>query len=221
MGITKFVLKRPVTTIMALLCLVVFGISSVFSATLEQMPDTDQPMLIISANYSGAGPEDMDELVTKPIEDQVSTLEGVKSMSSTSSDGRTMVMLEYDYDTDMDEAYDDLSKSLDSIRGLPDDVEPSVMEMNNNASASIMLSISHSSEEDLYDYVDQTVVPELEKLSSVAEVAAMGGSSEYVKIELQSDMMKQYQVTMSDIASAMGSANLAYPSGDAVAGIRN
>lgn len=218
MGITKFVLKRPVTTIMALLCLVVFGISSVFSATLEQMPDTDQPMLIISANYSGAGPEDMDELVTKPIEDQVSTLEGVKSMSSTSSDGRTMVMLEYDYDTDMDEAYDDLSKSLDSIRGLPDDVEPSVMEMNNNASASIMLSISHSSEEDLYDYVDQTVVPELEKLSSVAEVAAMGGSSEYVKIELLSDLMKQYQVTMSDIASAMGSANLAYPSGDAVAG---
>lgn len=55
MGITKFVLKRPVTTIMALLCLVVFGISSVFSATLEQMPDTDQPMLIVMANYSGAG----------------------------------------------------------------------------------------------------------------------------------------------------------------------
>lgn len=106
----------------------------------------------------------MDELVTKPIEDQVSTLEGVKSMSSSSSDGRSMVMLEYDYDTDMDEAYDDLKKSLDGMRGLPDDVEPSVMEMNNNASAGIMLSISHSTEEDLYDYVDQTVVPEFEQL---------------------------------------------------------
>lgn len=218
MGMTKFVLKRPVTTIMALLCLVVFGISSVFSATLEQMPDTDQPMLIVMASYSGAGPEDVDELVTKPIEDQVSTLEGVKSMSSSSSEGRSMVMLEYDYDTDMDEAYNDLTKSLNSIRGLPDDVEPSVMEMNNNASASIMLSISHSSEEDLYDYVDQTIVPEFEQLGSIAEVEAMGGSSEYIKIELQSDWMKQYQVTMSDIKSAMGSANLAYPSGNAVAG---
>ena len=76
MGITRFVLKRPVTTIMALLCLLVFEISSVFSATLEQMPDTDQPMLIIMATYSGAGPEDIDELVTQPIEDEVSTLEG-------------------------------------------------------------------------------------------------------------------------------------------------
>lgn len=218
MGITKFVLKRPVTTIMTLLCLIVFGISSVFSATLEQMPDTDQPMLIVSALYSGAGPEDMDELVTKPIEDNVSTLEGVKSMSSTSSDGRSMVMLEYDYETDMDEAYDDLKKSLDSIRDLPDDVEPSVMEMNNNAGASIMLSISHSTEEDLYDYVDQVIVPEFEQLGSVAEVEAMGGSSEYIRIELQSDMMKQYQVTVSDIKTAMSSANLAYPSGSAVAG---
>ena len=82
MGITKFVLKRPVTVFMALLCLIVFGISSVFSADLEQMPDTDQPMMIVMASYSGAGPEDMDELVTQPIEDQVSTLEGVKSMTS-------------------------------------------------------------------------------------------------------------------------------------------
>ena len=72
MGLTRYVLKRPVTTILALLCILVFGISSVFSATLEQMPDTDQPMLIIRASYQGATPEDMDELVTKPIEDQVS-----------------------------------------------------------------------------------------------------------------------------------------------------
>lgn len=218
MGITRFVLKRPVTVIMALLCLIVFGISSVFNATLEQMPDTDQPMLIIMASYSGAGPEDMDELVTQPIEDQVSTLEGVEGMTSSTSEGRSMIMLEYGYDTDIDEAYDELSKSLDRIRDLPDDVEPSIMQMNNNASASMMLSIANGSQENLYDYVDQTIVPELERLSTVAEVETMGGSSEYIKIELQSDLMKQYQVTMSDITSAMGSANLTYPSGDAVSG---
>ena len=59
MGVTKYILKHPVTTVMALLCLVVFGISSVFSAKLEQMPDMETPMLIIMANYSGAGPEDI------------------------------------------------------------------------------------------------------------------------------------------------------------------
>lgn len=218
MGITRFVLKRPVTVLMALLCLIVFGISSVFNATLEQMPDMDQPMMIIMENYSGASPEDMDELVTQLIEDQVSTLEGVKSMSSTTSEGRSMIMLEYDYDTDMDEAYSDLTKSLNSIRDLPDDVEPTVMEMNNNAQASMMLTIANPSQENLYDYVDQKIVPELEKLSTVAEVSTMGGSSEYIKIELMSDMMDQYNVSISDIKSAMSAANLSYPSGSAESG---
>lgn len=218
MGITRFVLKRPVTVFMALLCLIVFGISSVFNADLEQMPDTDQPMMIVMASYSGTSPEDMDELVTKPIEDQVSTLEGVKSMTSNTSEGRTNIMLEYDYGTDMDEAYENLKQGLDRIRGLPEDVEPSVMRMNNNASANIMLSVSHSSQENLYDYVDQVVTPEFERLATVAEVETMGGSSEYIRAELQPEMMEQYHVTINDITSAMNGASLSYPSGDAVAG---
>ena len=218
MGITRLVLKRPVTVFMALLCLIVFGISSVFNADLEQMPDTDQPMMIVMANYSGTSPEDMDELVTKPIEDQVSTLEGVKSMTSNTSEGRSMIMLEYEYETDMDEAYENLKQGLDRIRSLPDDVEPSVMRMNNNANANIMLSVAHHSQENLYDYVDQVVVPEFERLTTVAEVETMGGSSEYIRVELMSDRMEQYQVTMNNITSAMSNANLSYPSGDAVSG---
>ena len=219
MGLTRFVLKRPVTTVMVLLCLLVFGISSVFSATLEQMPDTDTPMLIIMARYSGAGPEDIAELITEPIEDEVSTLEGVKSMSSRSRDGSAMIMLEYDYGYDMDDAYNEVTKVLDRLdRQLPDDVDPSVMEMNNNASATMMISISHKTQADLYDYVDQTIVPEIEKLTSVAQVDSMGGSSEYIRIELQSEKMKQYNVTMNNIQTAMSTADLSYPSGSAVSG---
>lgn len=215
MGLTRYVLKRPVTTILALLCILVFGISSVFNATLEQMPDTDQPMLIVRASYSGAAPEDMDELVTKPIEDQVSQLEGVKSMSSTSNEGNAMIMLEYDYDADMDEAYNELTRSLNSIRGLPEDCSTSVMEMNMNGGDDIMLSISHDTQEDLYDYVDQNVTPVFEQLSTVAQVESRGGSSEYIKVELDPVKMKQYKVTMNQITSAMASADLSYPSGDA------
>ena len=215
MGLTRYVLKRPVTTILALLCILVFGISSVFSATLEQIPDTDQPMLIVRASYQGATPEDMDELVTKPIEDQVSRLEGVKSMSSTSNEGNAMIMLEYDYDADMDDAYNELTRSLNSMRGLPDDCTTSVMEMNMNGGNDIMLSISHDTQEDLYDYVDQNITPVFEQLSTVAQVESMGGSSEYVKVELDPVKMKQYKVTVNQITSAMAAADLSYPSGDA------
>ena len=219
MGITKYVLKHPITTIMGLLCLIVFGISSIFSAKLEQMPDMETPMMIIMASYSGAGPEDICELVTEPIEDSVGTLEGVKSITSRSNEGRAQVMLEYEYGTDMEEAYDELKKKLDNIqRSLPDDVEPSVMEMNMNAGTSMMLSISHDTETNLYDYVDQKVVLELERIPSVTNVETMGGSSKYVRIELQSEKMAQYHVTMSQVVSAISEANLAQPSGEAVAG---
>ena len=218
MFFTKYVLKRPVTVVMALLCLIVFGISSIFSAKLEQMPDTNTPMLIVMARYSGTNPEDMDKLVTQLIEDEVSTLEGVETMSSTSSEGSSMVMLEYDYDQDMDEAYDDLKKAVDNIRDLPDDCETSIMEMNNNSSETMMMSVSNPSQSSLYDYVDQKVVPELEKLSTVAEVSVRGGSSEYIKVELKSDMMAQYGVTVSDIKSAMSAADSTIPSGDVYSG---
>lgn len=219
MGVTKYILKHPVTTVMALLCLVVFGISSVFSAKLEQMPDMETPMLIIMANYSGAGPEDISELVTEPIEDAIGTMEGVDTISSTSSDGRSMVMLQYDYGTDMDEAYDNLKQKLDNIqRELPDDVEPSVMSMNSNQGDSMMLSIAHKTQTNLYDYVDQKIVPELERISSIANIETRGGSSKYVSIELQSEKMDQYNLTMQDVASAISDANVASPSGEADAG---
>ena len=219
MGVTKYILKHPVTTVMALLCLVVFGISSVFSAKLEQMPDMETPMLIIMANYSGAGPEDISELVTEPIEEAIGTMEGVDTISSTSSDGRSMIMLQYDYGTDMDEAYDNLKQKLDNIqRALPDDVEPSVMSMNSNQGDSMMLSIAHKTQTNLYDYVDQKIVPELERISSIANIETRGGSSKYVSIELQSEKMDQYNLTMQDVASAISDANVASPSGEADAG---
>ncbi len=218
MGFTRLVLKRPVTVVMVLLCLLVFGISSVLTAKIEQMPDTDQPMLQVSANYSGASPEDMDELVTQLIEDACSTLEGVESMTSTTSEGRSMIMLEYSYEQDMDEAYDDLKKAVDNIRNLPDDVDPNIREMGQNAQSNMMLTVYKPDQESLYDYVDQTIIPEIERLSTVAEVDMRGGSSTYVRVELNSDLMAQYGVTMNNITSAMDAADLTYPSGSVISG---
>lgn len=214
-GITKFVLKRPVTAVLSLLCLVVFGYISVRSATLELTPEMNMPMMVIMAQYEGANPEDVCELVTKEIEDAVSTLSGLKSISSNSSDGSAVVMLEYEYGTDMDEAYNDLQKEMDAItRNLPDDVDtPTVMEMDMNASEVMSLSITNTNEDNLYDYVENTIVPELERISSVAEVESRGGNEEYIKIELIPEKMAQYGVTMSSIASDIAAADVTYPAG--------
>ena len=86
MGITKSVLKRPITTVLAVLCLLVFGLSSVFSSKMELTPEMNFPMMMITAVYAGASPDDVNELVTKPIEESVGTLSGVKNIQSMSQE---------------------------------------------------------------------------------------------------------------------------------------
>ena len=99
MGLTKLVLKRPVSTVLAILCLIVFGLSSVMKSPLELMPDMNMSMMIVMTVYPGASPDDVNELVTKPIEDRASTLSGLDTISSQSRENTSIVMLKYDYGT--------------------------------------------------------------------------------------------------------------------------
>ncbi len=221
MGITRFVLKRPVTAILSIVCLIVFGYQSLTGMSMELTPDMDMSMMILFTSYSGASPDDVNELITKPLEDAVSTLSGLDSISSTSSEGSSMIMLEYEYGTDMNEAYDDLKKQVDLVSNteLPDDAgTPTIMEMNSNSGADISLVIDNAAKQNLYNYVNNEIVPEFEKLSDVAEVAVSGGAEEYIRIELVEEKVKQYGVSMASIASDIGSANLSYPAGSTKVG---
>ena len=220
MGITKAVLKRPVTTLLGVLCLVFFGLMSVFSAKLELTPEINMPMLVITTVYGGAGPEDIDELITKPIENEVNTLSGIDTMMSQSSDNLSMVMLQYEYGTDMDNAYSDLRKKLDLVKSsFPEDAaEPNILEMDVNAVASIYLSVNNKAVNDVYNYVDKQLVPELEKLSSVASVDVSGGSKDYVSVELIPEKLSQYHLDIGTVAQIVGAASYTMPSGDTSVG---
>lgn len=220
MGLTKFVLKRPVTTVLAILCLIVFGLSSVFKSPLELMPDMNMSMIIVMTVYPGASPDDVSELVTKPIEDGASTLSGLDTISSSSSENMSLIMLLYDYGTDMNDAYDDLKKQIDLVKSqLPEDVEePVIAELNTNLKANMTLSVSHGEDEDLYNYVNNTLVPEFEKLSTVAEVSLTGGVQNHIKVQLMPEKLKQYGVTMSSIANDIAGADITYPAGDTLVG---
>lgn len=218
MGLTKAVLKRPVTTILAVLCLIVFGISAMLSAKMELTPEMNMPMMVVSAVYAGASPEDVTELVTKPIEDEVGTLNGIKSTTSMSAENMSLVLLEYEYGTDMDKAYSDLKKKMDNI-SLPDDVEvPTIMEFNFNESASMMLSVNNSSTDNLYNYVNNELAPELEKISSVASVDISGGQEQYIQVEVIPEKLDQYHLTMNSLVTALASSSLSYPAGSASVG---
>ena len=202
MGLTKQVLRRPVTTVLVVLCLIVFGLSSVFSSKLELTPEMEMPMLIVNAVYPGASPEDVEELVTKPIEDEISTLTGIDTITSMSSENMGMVLLQYEYGKDMDKAYDDLKKKLDGlVNEFPEDVQtPTIIEMDINDTAAITLAVNNEQADNLYNYVDSRIVPEFEKLSSVASVDVSGGQEEYIKVELIPEKLAQYHLNMNTIA---------------------
>ncbi len=220
MNLTKTVLRRPVTTLMVILCLIVFGLTSVLSSKLELIPPMDMPMLIVFTMYPGASPDDVDELVSQTIEDETGTLSGIKGVTSVSNENYSIVLLEYEYGIDTNDAYDDLKKKMDTIQAqLPDDVqEPVIMEMNINDMASITFAVNNDSQDNLYNYVNDTIVPEFETLSSVASVDISGGQEEYIRIELLSEKLSQYHLSMNSIASAIESADFTFPVGDTQVG---
>ena len=124
MGLTKSVLKRPVTTVLVILCLIVFGLQSIFSAKLELMPSMDMPVLIVATIYPGASPEDVNDLVTTEIEDSIGSLSGIDTVQSRSMENMSLIIIQYDYGKDIDDAYDDLKKKVDLLESqLPDDCE--------------------------------------------------------------------------------------------------
>lgn len=122
--LTRLVLKRPVSTLLAVLALFVFGFSSLMGLRLELMPDMEMPMKIVYTVYPGADSESVDDLVTSIIEDKAGSLSGVKSITSRSMENVSMVLLQYDYDQNVNDAYLDLRAALDQVKGdLPDDAQ--------------------------------------------------------------------------------------------------
>ncbi len=215
MSLTKFVLRRPVTAVLCVLCLLVFGINALTSSKMELTPEMNMPMMVVSTVYVGASPEDIDELITKPIEEEVGQLSGISSVDSVSSENSSIVLLQYDYGTDMDNAYSDLRKRIDGLKdSLPEDAsEPTIMEFDINSTPSLMLAVNEPSVSNLYNYVNDTIIPELEKLSTVASISISGGQGEYVRVQLIPEKLSQYHLSISSVASAVSSASFTLPIG--------
>ena len=215
-NITKFAVRRPVTVVLCLITIAYFGIQSLLGTKLELTPEMELPMLVIGTVYAGASPEDVNDLITQKQEDAISSLDSVDTVQSFSQENVAVVLVQYDYGTNMDTAYIDLKKAIDGIRSeLPDDIEePTIMELDMNARAVVTLAVGGSVDGNLYTYVNDKVVPEFEKLSSVGEVSIAGGQEAYTRIELIPEKLEQYHLNLSAVAQIVGAADFTIPAGD-------
>ena len=215
MSLTKFSLQRPVTTLLVVLALAVFGISSLLGLRLELMPDMDMPVMMVMTIYPGADPESVEELVSSEIEGKVGALSGVDSVTTYSQENSSMVLLQYDYSVDTNDAYLDLRAALDSVeRSLPDDCQsPIVMKMDINSMPSMMYSLSTTDGSDVLSLANDEIVPELKAVSSVASVEVSGGRENYIQVKLDEEAMNQYGLTMSSIAQYIATTDFTVPIG--------
>lgn len=214
-SLTKLALKRPVSALLIVLALVVFGISSVLGFKLELTPDMEMPMLFVMTIYQGGDPETTEELVTKVIEDTGKTLSGVDSIDSYTNANYSMVMFTYDYGTDTDEAYSDLRSALDTAAlQLPDDAQdPVIVEMNMDAMDVMTLSVTSTADVDVLAFVEEEIEPELDRISDIADITISGGESQYISVTLHKDKLQQYGVTMSSIATYISTTDFTIPVG--------
>lgn len=215
MNLTKLAMRRPVSTALVVLALVVFGVSSIAGFRLELTPDMELPMLLVYTIYPGADPESVEELVTKEIEAAGSEQSGVSTYTSQSAENMSMVMFQYEYGTDLDDAYMDLRTALDTTRAvMPEDVnEPIIIEMSMDEMETMDISVTAVGDSDVLSYVNDTMVPELETISGVADVSVSGGRENYIRVQLNSQLMKQYGVTMSGIAQTIATMDFTVPAG--------
>lgn len=217
---TELVLKRPVSTFLAIISLIFFGLIAVKSSKLELMPEMEMPMMILTTSYPGASPEDIDELVTKPIEDGVSVLSNVKEVKSHSSENISVVIIRYNYGTNMDEAYNEIRKKVDNIKAtLPEDAsDPSFVSMDLNQQPSMYLAINNPYKDDIYNYVQNDIKPELEKLSSIASIDMSGGKAKYITVETDPEKLTQYGLSIKNVADTIKASDFTYPAGTVLYG---
>ncbi len=218
MSVIKTFVKRPVTTTMVILIFVSFGILSLFNLNLDMYPDMDIPVAIVSTNYSGAASEEMENLVTKPLEGVLGTVPGVSSISSTSSNGSSIVVLEFDDGVDIDQAALDMREKVDLIKGfLPDDAsDPMVMKIDINAltgSTSIGIKGKNISLVELENIVEDKVLNRLERQEGVASISSTGGSSEEIKIQINEEKLRGYGISEGQLVQILYSENINTPTG--------
>lgn len=219
--LSKIAIKRPVTTVMITLMILICGYLGYSNLELALMPSTDFPMAMVMTSYSDAGPEEIQTLVTEPIEDAFASVSGVESITSRSMSGMSMVMVEFSDDTDLDFATIDLQEAVDKIENrLPDNAsDPTVMTMDMDAvSIEIGVTSTRYDLEALYTLVEDELVPSFERINGISSVTASGGTESEIIITVDPYLLASYGLTTSSLSQALAAENVNLPSGSMMRG---
>ena len=183
--------KKPFTTFVAVIIVLMLAAVSLTKMTTDLLPTISTPYLVLVTTYPGASPEKVEQEITQPMENTLGTVNGVKNVTSTSAENYSMVMLEFEEDTDMDSALVKVNSALDEVESsLPDLAgTPSVMEISMDMMATMYVAADRSDMDvyELTDYVNDTLSPYFQRQSGVASVSTLGLVEQMVEVRLDQD----------------------------------
>lgn len=224
MDIIKTAVKRRVTVIMLFLCITVLGLVSFRGLGVDLMPDMEMPIAMVMTTYQGAGSEEVENMVTKPVESALAAVEGIDTLYSISSTGTSVVMVQYNWDMDLDSALNELREQASMVGAmLPDGVDtPLVMKMNMNQMPIMVVAVSGSGTlADLKETVDNDIEPMIERQAGVASVDVGGGYTETIDVVVSPQTLENYNLTLSSIVQSIAANNVNMAAGQVVDGGKN
>ena len=217
MNLPSLAIKRPVTTFMVFLLVLVMGVVSISRINVELLPQMTFPVATVVTSYEGVGPQEMENLVTRPLEGVLATVANIEQITTYSASGQSVAVLEFNWGTDMDFALLEVREKIDLIKGyLPDGVEDPLVFKFDLSSMLPVISLALSGETDLASLkkiADEEIKPALERLDGVASVNVAGGLVPLVKIEVDPVKLHAYGLTLQHITQLLQAENLNLPGG--------
>lgn len=211
MKISDFSIKRPVFTIVTMALVLILGAVSLLKIPITLIPDLNPPIGVVVTNYPGASPTEVNEKVTKPLEEVLATLPGIKKIQSTSQESANLIVLEFDWSSNMDELQYEVLQRLDLIE-LPDGVgKPSFLKFDPSQFPIIQLALEAESDEVDVRTIAEELEQELKRTEGVASVTVSGKIIEEVRIELDSKALEEQGLTQSDIVQLVQASNVSLP----------
>lgn len=217
MKITQTAIKRGVTFVMIYVIAVGFGLFSLARLNLDLYPELEFPLIAIVTQYTGVGPYDIETVVTRPIEETVASVKNVKKVSSTSSQGLSMIMLEFEWGTNIDQAKIDVRENMDFVREvLPDDVtEPLIFSFDPSNQPILYMTVVSNlhGQAELRRISERDIEPRIERIPGVAAAFTIGGMRREMNVLADPAKLKATGLSIQQISSALQMNNQQVPSG--------
>ncbi|MFQ3252329.1 MAG: hydrophobe/amphiphile efflux-1 (HAE1) family protein [Loktanella salsilacus] len=212
MNMSTWAIRNPVPSIAAFLVLVIVGLFAFRSLPVTQFPNIDVPIINVSVGQAGAAPSELISQVTKPIEDSISAITGVKHITSVATDSSSVTTVEFELSTDSDRALNDVKDAVTRVRAeLPDSIsEPLVQRLDVTGQAIMTYAVADPSRsiEDLSYFVDEVLNRELQGVTGLGKITRLGGADREIKVELDPQRLLAFGISAASISRQLSATNI-------------